>query len=67
MSKLQEESTQQAKLVDQVANLHNLQDTRSVACRNHGGRNDTQKTGVSLSYMHLKQVEKVMAQSQEIH
>ena len=67
MSKLQEEPAQQAMLVDQVANLQDLQ-AQDHQLAEIIEEDMTYREQVSvLSCMHLQQAEEVKAQSQEIH
>ena len=66
MSKLQEEPTQQAKLVDQVANLRDLQVQDQQLARIMGEEMTHCKQVSVLSHLYLQQVENVKAQSQEI-
>ena len=66
MSKIQEEPTQQAMLVDQMANLQDLevQDQQLAEIMEE---EMTHREQVSvLSHMHLQQVGEVKTQSQEI-
>ena len=67
MSKLQEEPSQQAKLVDPVTNLQDLQ-TQNQQLAEIMEEEMTHQDEVSvLLHMCLQQVEEVKAQSQEIH
>ena len=67
MSKLQEEHGWQAKLVDQVANLQDLQAQAQQLAEIMEEEMTHQEQVSVLSHMHLQQAEEVKSQSQEIY